>query len=325
MFRFRTRPRIRVRPPSRKRFALAALLLLPLAAHPQVPEPTTTFQVQVDEVTLPFRAYDANGHPVADLRLPDLSLRDNGKPPRRILSFARLTGQPIRVGILLDVSASIEGDSLSSSQDIASAFTGEFLRPPSDQAFVLQFDFDQKFLSGWLANRAALGSAISSAGRGRGSRMGGTAIYDALYRGVRDQIAQQTLPGQTSNAIILFSDGDDNASHARFTDVIEICQRTNTAIYVFSANPKSAFNTGEKDLRSLTAQTGGRLFFDRDPDGIRRDLRTVEDDLRDYYLVVYRPARLKPNGAFHPVRLQSLRPGVAINARAGYYAPGAPR
>ena len=151
--------------------------------------------------------------------------------------------------------------------------------------------------------------------------MGGTAIYDALYRGIRDQIMKQTAPGQGSNAILLFSDGDDNASHARFTDVIDICQRTNTAIYVFSTNPKSAFNAGEKSLRALVAQSGGRIFYDRDPEAIRYDLHLISDDLRDYYLMVYRPASLKPNGAFHRIRLQSMRRGVDINARSGYFAP----
>ena len=311
-----------------KRIA-AALLPIAFAAVPVISraqkslpqDPGYTFQVQVNEVTLPFRASGINGLPVTDLRQADFYLRDNGKEPLRILSFSHLTGQPIHVGILLDVSASIEGSSLYLGQDIASTFVADFLHPPSDQAFAMKFDFDQKFLSGWVSNPAVMEAAISSAGNERNSRMGGTAIYDALYRGIRDQIAKQTAPGQGSNAILLFTDGDDNASHARFNDVIDICQRTNTAIYGFSANPKSNFNAGEKSLRDLVAQSGGRIFYDRDPDALRADLRTISDDLRDYYLVVYRPASLKSNDAFHRVRLQSLRRGVTINARAGYYAP----
>lgn len=302
--------------------AIAGLLLLCAgAARPQQSDRGYTFQVQVNEVTLPFRATDGNGRPVEDLRLADLDLTDNKKAPRRVLSFSHLADQPIRIGFLLDASASIGSDSLYLSQDIATLFAHELLRPATDDAFVSWFDFDQTFLTGWTNDPPAIESALSTIGGGRRSRMGGTAIFDALYRGIRNEIAQQTTAARNSNAILLFSDGDDNDSHARLDDVINICQRTNTAIYVFSSNPKSKFAEGEKTLRQLASQSGGRVFFDRDTPSIREDLRTIEQELRDYYLIVYRPVALKPNGAFHNIRLQSLRRDVEISARSGYYAP----
>jgi Ca-activated chloride channel homolog len=303
---------------------IAGLLLVALYAGDAPPQQTDrsyTFQVQVNEVALSFRAVADNGRPVADLHLSELYLTDNRKAPRKILSFSHLTDQPIRVGLLLDASASINSDSLSLSQDISSLFAREFLRPGTDDAFVSWFDFDQKFLTPWTNNAPAIESAISTIGGDRTSRMGGTAIFDALYRGIRDEVAQQSVAGRNSNAILLFSDGDDNASHARIDDVIHICQRTNTAIYVFSSNPKSRFAEGEKTLRQLAEQSGGRLFFDRDTPAIREDLRTIEQELRDYYLIVYRPATLKPNGAFHYISVQSLRRNVEISTRSGYYAP----
>ena len=280
-----------------------------------------TFQVEVNEVTLPFRASAGDGRPVADLHVSDLYLTDNREAPRKILSFAHLTDQPIRIGLLLDASASISSDSLYLSQDTASMFAREFLRPTTDDVFVSWFDFNQKSLTAWTNHPPTIESAISTIGGDRRSRMGGTAIYDALYRGIHDEIAQQTVAGRNSNAIVLFSDGDDNASHARLDDVIDICQRTSTAIYVFSSNPESRFDEGEKTLRQLAAQSGGRVFFDRDTSAIRDNLGAIEQELRDYYLIVYRPAKLRANGAFHHIRLQSLRQDVEIRARIGYYAP----
>lgn len=309
----------------RRTRAIAGLLLFcwcgTVAPAQQQSDRTYTFQVQVNEVTLPFRAVDDNGRPVPDVQLSDLYLSDNKKAPRKILSFRHLTDQPIRMGFLLDASASIDSDSLYLSQDIASLFARELLRPKTDDAFVSWFDFDQKFLTGWTNDPPVIESAISTIRSPGRSRVGGTAIFDSLYRGIRDEIAQQTVAGRNSNAILLFSDGDDNASHARLDDVINLCQRTNTAIYVFSSNPKSRFAEGEKTLQQLAAQSGGRVFFDRDTPTIREDLRTIEQELRDYYLIVYRPAALKPNGAFHNIRLQSARRGVEISARSGYYAP----
>jgi VWFA-related protein len=303
---------------------IAGLLLVVLqvgALGAQSSEKQYSFQVQVNEVTLPFRAKDSAGHPLQSLQLSDLLLRDNGKEPKKILSFTQLSDRPIRVGLLLDVSPSIEFNALARSQDIASMFASGFLHPASDQAFVMKFDFDQKFLTGWNNSPTAIETAVSAVGNERSSRLGGTAIFDALYRGVRDQIAQTDPAGNNSNAIVLFSDGEDNASHARLDDVVSICQRTNTAIYVFSVNPKSRFDAGGNTLRTLAGLTGGRVFYDTDTAGVEADLRTMADDLRDYYLIVYRPAGLKPNGAFHRIRLESLQRGVEINARAGYNAP----
>lgn len=309
----------------RRTRAIAGLLLLSwcgaVAPAQQRSDQNYTFQVQVNEVTLPFRAMTESGRPVSDLQLSDLYLTDNKKAPRKILSFAHLTDQPIRIGFLVDTSASIDSDSLYLSQDIATMFAHEFLRPKTDDAFVSWFDFEQKFLTAWTNNPPDIEAAISTIRSPGRSRVGGTAIFDALYRGIRDQVAQQTVAGRNSNAILLFSDGDDNDSHARLDDVINICQRTNTAIYAFSSNPKSRFDEGDKTLRQLAAQSGGRVFFDRDTPAIREDLRIVEQELRDYYLIVYRPATLKPNGAFHNIRLQSGRRDVEISARSGYYAP----
>lgn len=297
------------------------LIVLLAAATATAQERGYTFQVQVNEVTLPFRAVDAEGRPVTNLHPADLDLRDNGKEPRKILSFTHLTDQPLRIGILIDVSPSIGSDAVHRSQDIASLFMTQFFRPSSDKAFAMKFDFDQMFLSQWVSNPPEIESAVSSIGGETASRMGGTAIYDALYRGTRDMIVRQMAPGQRSNAILLFTDGYDNASHARLSDVIDISQKTNTTIYAFSVNRDSRFDEGEKNLRALVAESGGRIFHDWYAAGVRADLATVEADLRDYYLVVYRPASLKPNGAFHRIRLACLRQDVQIAARTGYTAP----
>ena len=93
----------------------------------------------------------------------------------------------------------------------------------------------------------------------------GTAIYDSVYIAVRDQIAkkpEQTT--RTANVILLFSDGVDNASHARLQDVMDICQQTNSRIYVFTVESKSHFGEGQKNLRDLVAGTGGRVFYNDD-------------------------------------------------------------
>src|SRR5260370_26708521 len=64
--------------------------------------------VSVDEVSLTFHAADAHGLPVNDLKLSELKVLDNEKQPRRIIAFNSLQDFPIRAGILIDTSESIE-------------------------------------------------------------------------------------------------------------------------------------------------------------------------------------------------------------------------
>ena len=66
-----------------------------------------SLSVSVDEVSLSFHAADAHGLPVNDLKLGELSLLDNGKPPEKILAFGPLRDFPIRAGILMDTSVSV--------------------------------------------------------------------------------------------------------------------------------------------------------------------------------------------------------------------------
>src|ERR1700744_947698 len=70
-------------------------------------EPVYGLRVAVDEVSLTFHAADPHGLPVNDLKLDELSLLDNGKPPQRILAFQSLRDFPIRAGILMDTSESM--------------------------------------------------------------------------------------------------------------------------------------------------------------------------------------------------------------------------
>lgn len=66
------------------------------------------FSLAVNEVSLTFHAADAHGLPINDLKLDELRLRDNNRPPRRIVDFRLMQDFPIRAGILVDTSKSME-------------------------------------------------------------------------------------------------------------------------------------------------------------------------------------------------------------------------
>lgn len=295
------------------------LILHPMFASAQITP--FTIPVNVNEVNLTFTAADVNGLPINDLQLPELRLRDNGKPPERILSFQRRNDLQIRAGILMDISRSMSGY-LPREQSIVTTLNTHILRQNSDQAFITRFDFDAILTQGWTSSSDTLLASLHHVPDHLTSRLGGTAIFDTLYITCRDQFTHSP-PSTTgkSNFILLFTDGDDNASHARLQDVIDIAQFTHTAIYVFSAARKQTSHPGQLVLQELAKQSGGRIFYDHGAKEDLANLRIVEQDLRDNYILVYKPAHLDHDGSFHRIKLTSPPRNAVINTRTGYYAP----
>jgi Ca-activated chloride channel homolog len=284
--------------------------------------PPATFNVSVDEVSLTFHAADQQGLPVTDLKPSDLIIYDNDKVPRKILAFQTLRDAPIRAGILLDTSVSMEG-SIAHDRAVSTQYVERLLRPKTDHAFIEYFGYIPRIVQPWTGNQTALARGISEATVGRANPRGGTAIFDTVLSACLYQFGKTDHP-VTGNFILLFTDGEDNTSHVDLKGVVDVCQRTNTAIYAFYPEPSERSSPGPRNLALLTAQTGGRLFHLDDSEvGIFKDLNTIESELRNQYWLVYRPAELRHDGRFHQIYVGVSSPldKVTIDVRSGYYAP----
>lgn len=276
-------------------------------------------KVAVDEVSVTFHAADDHGLPVNDLRLDELSLLDNGKPPRRVLEFRLLQDLSLRAGILIDTSESMQRE-VSANRAISMKFAQRMLRQQTDQAFVMDFGYVSKITQPWTSDPTALATGIRQVIAGRENPLGGTAMFDAIFRACFNVFGN--IDHATSgNFILLFSDGDDNASRTSLEAVVDICQRANTVIYAFRAEPTPGFfSGGPKTLAELASLTGGRVFPSDDSEvGIDSDLRTIEADLRNQYCLIFNPAELKHDGSFHSIELKTPERVESITIRSGYY------
>ena len=277
-------------------------------------------RVSVDEVVLTFHAADAHGLPINDLKLDELTLSDNGQPPREILAFQSLQDLPLRAGILIDTSDSMAQD-LSSDAVISTKYIERLLHRPMDQAFILKFGALSEITQPWTSDKNALAAGIRRSAATRTSQIRGTALLNAIYQACLNQFGHIDHPG-TGNFILLFSDGEDNASNATLKNVVDACQHANTALYAFRASPKSSFSTGPKTLADLASETGGGVFNIPDSDEeIDTELATIEAKLRYQYRLIYRPGDLVPDGTFHRIALKAPERVATIAIRSGYYAP----
>jgi Ca-activated chloride channel homolog len=303
--------------------AILSMICAFSAAFSQTKKPPATtddpyiLNITVDEVSLTFHAADFHGIPIDDLKLNDLCILDNGKPPRQVVAFEAHQNLPVRFGVLMDTSRSML-EYLSRNQSIANEYVTQLLHKQTDSAFIMRFDSESKVMQSWTADNNALTVSLRNVAADHASRLGGTVLFDSIYKACRDQFG--TANPLAGNFILLFTDGIDNASHARIEDDIDICQKANTAIYVFSVEPKSIFSAGQKTLTELAIKSGGTIFFDQTRETIWNDLRIIDRNLRSQYRVVYKPRYFKRDGSFHRIKLDSPTRGGVITTRSGYYA-----
>ena len=142
--------------------------------------------VPVDEVSLVFHASDFQGRSLNDLTVADLRLSDNGKPQKQILSFQFYPSLPIRAGILFDTSRSMLSG-LKRNQTVAELYATRLLRKGSDRAFVMRFDSDARVTQSWTDDSSALTESLHSIAADHASRLGGTELFDSIYKACRDQ------------------------------------------------------------------------------------------------------------------------------------------
>jgi VWFA-related protein len=237
-------------------------------------------------------------------------------PPEAVLGFFQQTDLPLRVGIMLDTSSSIR-ERFAFEQDSAITFLLQVLHK-NDRAFVEGFDVETDVAQGFTNNIDLLSQGIHKLRPG-----GGTALFDSLYKTCRDEMLTLRESGVVRKAIILVSDGDDNYSHALESDAIKECQRAETIVYAISTNVSPSKDKGDDVLQAIATATGGQAFYPTRIEEVANGFTSIEEELRSQYLLEYRPADFKQDGAFRTIYLQANDPRYHVRAHTGYFAPKA--
>lgn len=278
-----------------------------------------TLNVPVNEVKVTFHASDAKGAPLEHLNKNDVQLYDNRKLQKRMVAFHEYRELPIRVGFLIDNSPSMASE-LDRSEAIAEELTRDFFRGGLDRAFTMGFGVDTDVTQDWIADSQSVSRGIRAALGKKTDGPDGTALFDAIYVACKEKFAGQGSE-LTGNFILLFTDGEENSSKLWESQAVDMCQRARTAIYVFMPEMKTRANPAQQLLQELTAQTGGRVFYERRL-SVHDALATTVADMRYQYELIYAPQALKRDGSFHQIKVHCAVPHAQVQARSGYYAYG---
>jgi VWFA-related protein len=275
----------------------------------------TRITVDVTRVSLLFTVTDKKGRFITDLAKDDFEVVE-GKRRQTISDFAAESDLPLRLGILIDTSNSIR-ERFKFEQQASSQFIDSVMRTNLDKALVVSFDTSAELVSDLVNDTDKLTAAIRDLRPG-----GGTALYDAIYFACRDKLSQDQPRYKFRRAIVIVSDGDDNQSRYTRDQALEMAQKADVVMYAISTNITRVETDGDKVLKYLAQETGGRAFFPFKVEDLDQSFENIANELRHQYSISYRPEPLKTDGLFHAIDVRVReRKNILVNVRRGYYAP----
>ena len=298
-----------------KQFLAFALATTLLTAQAPTPVRDDRIVVEVFRANFLLTVTDKKGRFVTDLKQDDFEVVERGKK-QNILEFVAESNLPLRLAIVVDTSNSIR-DRFKFQQEAATEFVKSVIRPGTDKAIVVGFDSTAQMVADMTDDVGKLETAIRQMRPG-----GGTAVFDAVYFACREKLMQDQPMYKFRRAIVLLTDGDDNASRYTRDQALEMAQKADTVLYTISTNHAKMPNDGDKILQYFSKETGGLTFFPFRASDLTQSFENIANELRSQYALVYRPEPLKLDGLYHEVDIKiKTRKDLVVRTRKGYYSP----
>ncbi len=285
------------------------------SSHPlsrQGPSSGNVLTADATLVILPVAVRDRRGKFVSGLDKSNFQVYEDKKP--QPVSLFQHEDVPATVGLVVDHSGSMAARRL---QVIEAAQAFVQVSNPQDHEFVV--NFSNSVALGLPTNVAftndvtVLLSALSTPTAG-----GQTALYDALLVAMHHI---QKAPDK--KALLLISDGGDNASHHKFPDVLRAAQESNITIYAIGLFDENSADQNPQALKKLADETGGRVYLPNSFAQLLDSAREIAADIRHQYTLGYSPPDPNRSG-YRKVRVTVSAPRqgkLYVRTRAGYFLP----
>lgn len=304
--------------------AAIAAAALPAGAQSVVAPATITESVNVGYVMIPFTVIGEHGKPITDLRDAEVGLMVDGTPVHSDM-FEKSENAPVSFTILLDGSGSM---ALAGKIDSARAAIGALIahhRPGDDFALYVFAESKAREVVPFTEKPADITRALANV-----SPYGKTAFFDALAT----MPERSQLGRNPSRAIILLSDGIDNASSITRGALAQQLQGISVPIYSLGlrepvGQQRDATRPREdlSDiglLNEVATLTGGKLYLGNTPQQIAEAVSHIEEDLRAQYLIGFAPTG-KGGVKYRTITLKLNGRARAVRVRAGYLGTEPPQ
>ena len=219
---------------------------------------------------------DGHGRFVRNMPRTAFRVLEDGKP-QAITHFAS-EDVPLELVVAIDISGSMT-PAMPKLKTAVKEFLGDV--PPQDQVTLLGFN-DSIF----TLTRKATDPAERIKAVDRLAPWGSTALYDVILRGV-EMLGRQT----GRKALIVFTDGEDQGSHATINDVERRLQSSDVTLYMIGQGRGVTLEPLKKVMERLSTPTGGRALFTDSVDELHDAFADLLDELSNQYLLGYQPTQ----------------------------------
>jgi Ca-activated chloride channel family protein len=277
--------------------------------------PGSFIRMNVDLVLVPVTVTDPMNRLVTGLDKEDFQVYENSHE-QKIRTFAA-EDAPVSIGIIFDLSGSMSSKLVRARESIL-----QFIKTanPQDEFFVIGFNDRPELIEDFTSSVEDIQARLATVRSGHR-----TALLDAIYYGV----AKMRDARHERKALLVVSDGGDNRSRYTEGEVRAQVREADVEIYSigifdpYAATPEE--RTGPQLLEDLSDMTGGRLFRVDDIDEMSDIAEKISTELRNQYVIGYRPGDLTRDGKWRKVKVKvNPPPGLpplTVYARTGYYAP----
>ena len=315
----------------------ACTSLLTVASAPLSADEFPKFVVDIKVVNVLATVRNRAQAFVTDLVKDDFILTEDGRE-QIIRYFSQETDLPLTLGLVVDTSAS-QFQIIKHERNAGNRFFEQVLRQDKDEAFVVRFDRDADLIREPTCSLSRLDAALDQLDatdtpgwRARhpleapSERFWGTALFDAVDVASRAVMAKR----DGRKALVVLSDGVDNASATKPLAAIASAQRADVLVYsVLFADPDAyqgqrgdPRKIGVAILRRLSKETGGSYFEITKAQSMNKVFDRIEQELRSEYSLGYISDQKDAGPGYRRIHLTTRRGDLIVQARDGYYAPG---
>jgi len=272
-----------------------------------------TIAVDVDLVVFNVTVTDDKGRHVSGLKPRDFHIHEENR--LQDIKLFNAEDAPASVGLIIDNSGSMRGKRGYVATAVL-AFEGA--SNSEDEMFVVIFN--EKVYLGlppsipFTNDLDQIRSALL-----RTEPTGLTALYDALAVGIE----HLKTGARDRKALVVLSDGGDNASRRRLDDVLQIARRSSATIYTIGIYDDAAADRNPRVLRKIAELSGGRAYFPDSRNDLEQVWRDIAGGIRSQYTIGYHSSNPNRDGRFRKVKITASGGGrgLRVTTRDGYVAP----
>jgi Ca-activated chloride channel family protein len=285
-------------------------------ATPEIPQPDRPVKVKTDLVSLTLTVQDLYGRYVSGLTKKAFTVVDNNEEQE--ITFFSDSDAPVSLGVIFDVSGSMSGEKIAKARKALEKFIAT--SHPSDEYFLIAFNNRAQLLLDRTRDGEAVLRKLTLV-----QPKQNTALYDAVYLGV-DKV---TRGSHQKRALLIISDGQDNASRYNFGEVRRLMKESDVVTYAVGIlgggdSSSQLGMQGQAFLDELTSVSGGKAFYPQTDVEMDEIFERIALELRHQYTVGYTPKDFKPDGKWRKVKVKVKPPRglprLTVRSREGYYA-----